>query len=309
MVAIPDKTPPNLAPRTLAAIEAAIDADGGARYRALLQKHLPLIDDAYRQDDDPFRSHLGASLIGRECQRELWYGWRWAGIKRFPARVLRLFNRGHLEEARFNALLEMIDVHIHLNEDGGQDRISAHGGHFGSALDGTLYNVPDCPGEWLLGEYKTHGDKSFKALRKARAVAVAKPEHNAQMQACMALRGIHKCLYMAVNKNDDDLYCEIVEYNPAVAAQYLDRARDIIIAAEAPAKVNEDPSAFKCKFCDWSDVCHYGGKVLKNCRTCKQAVADIPSGTWGCNLHGHELDKAAQKKGCEDHEFMPELAR
>ena len=44
------------------------------------------------------RAHLGASMIGRECNRALWYGFRWATVPNFPGRVLRLFKRGHDEE-------------------------------------------------------------------------------------------------------------------------------------------------------------------------------------------------------------------
>lgn len=45
---------------------------------------------------------LGASQIGRECERQLWYGFRWATMgEAFDGRMLRLFNRGHREEAVF----------------------------------------------------------------------------------------------------------------------------------------------------------------------------------------------------------------
>lgn len=50
--------------------------------------------------DEP-RSHLGASLIGDNCQRKLWYGFRWCGGEKLIPRVKRLFDRGHKEEERF----------------------------------------------------------------------------------------------------------------------------------------------------------------------------------------------------------------
>lgn len=50
--------------------------------------------------DEP-RSHLGASLIGDDCQRKLWYQFRWITISHPEPRLKRLFNRGHLEEDRF----------------------------------------------------------------------------------------------------------------------------------------------------------------------------------------------------------------
>ena len=49
---------------------------------------------------DGFREHLGASLIGKSCERALWYDFRWVTRAQFPGRILRLFETGQLEEAR-----------------------------------------------------------------------------------------------------------------------------------------------------------------------------------------------------------------
>lgn len=50
---------------------------------------------------DENRKHLGFSLIGDECQRKLWYGFRWCKMPKPEPRVKRLFDRGHKEEERF----------------------------------------------------------------------------------------------------------------------------------------------------------------------------------------------------------------
>lgn len=74
------------------------------------------IDDyILRTYDDGPRTHLGASLIGHECGRYLWYTFRWCFREVHTPRMLRLFNRGHREEPRFiewlrGAGLEVYDV-------------------------------------------------------------------------------------------------------------------------------------------------------------------------------------------------------
>lgn len=289
----------NRATRTEAAIEAALDADGGSLFRKLQRKWFPTIEDAYREADGGFRSHLGASQIGRKCKREVWLGYRWAVTKVFKARMLRLVNRGHLEEARFLALLDMIGCQFHLTESGEQERISDHGGHYGSALDAVVWGIPDCPGEWILGEFKTHNTKSFCKL-VVEGVRQAKPEHYDQMQSCMGRRGIHKCIYIAVNKNDDDIFAEIVTYDPAHEQGVRNTASDLITRRTPPPRLSEDPSNFDCTYCDAKQRCHFPheAEVFRNCRTCKHSVADIPSGTWGCELHNKMLDKESQLAGC-----------
>lgn len=70
--------------------------------------------DAYcvKAYDDGHRTHLGASLIGRDCKRYLWYVFRWCKHVKHDGRKQRLFNRGHREEARFIEWLEGIGFKI-----------------------------------------------------------------------------------------------------------------------------------------------------------------------------------------------------
>lgn len=299
----------NRAKRTEEAIEAAIDADGGDRFRELQRKWFSLIEDAYRAESKEFRSHLGASQIGRKCSREVWFNWRWSlSNKKFGARMLRLVNRGHLEEARFLALLETIGCQLHVA--GEQERIADHGGHYGSALDAVVWGIPEAPGEWILGEFKTHNTKSFCKLA-LEGVRVSKPEHFDQMQSCMGRRGIFKCIYIAVNKNDDDLFAELIEYDYPHEEKIRSKAADIITRRDAPKRISEDPSNFDCTYCDAHARCHFPQRVapLKNCRTCRHSIADIPSGTWGCELLNIELSKALQLAGCDQWDPIPDLVK
>ena len=114
-----------LALKTMAAIESAIEQDQGGKFRQFLGQIIPHMADAYRGVDEGFRSHLGASLIGGECSREIWYGFRWVKKPKFSGRILRLFNRGHLEEARFIAMLLTIGCQVWQQDGHGkQYRIS-----------------------------------------------------------------------------------------------------------------------------------------------------------------------------------------
>lgn len=293
--------------KTLTAIEDAIVADQGARYRQTLEKVLPHIGDAYRGHDAPFRSHLGASVMGGKCGRALWYGFRWATVPKFGARMLRLFNRGHLEEGRIISLLLMIGVQVYQqDENGKQYRISDVGGHFGGSGDGIGLGIPDLPpGTACLLEFKTHNDKSFKKL-VAEGVRGAKFEHYVQMQIYMRKMGLAAALYVAVNKNDDDLWMEIVTLDTATSDQMLDRARTIILMKEAPPKINNSPGWFDCQWCDNKPVCHLGKAPARNCRTCKHSVPK-EDGNWYCTNPGADptpLSKDLQLTGCNAYEVF-----
>lgn len=298
--------------KTLKAIEDAIAADQGAAYRQHLQRVLPHIGDAYRGHDEPFRTHLGASVIGGECGRAIWYGFHWATVPKFKGRILRLFNRGHLEEGRFIAALLTIGVQIYQqDENGKQFRISDVGGHFGGSGDGVAIGIPDLPpGTPCLLEFKTHNDKSFQKLVK-EGVRGAKFEHYVQMSTYMRKMGLPVALYGAVNKNDDDFYFEIVTLDIATADQFSDRARQIILMGEAPARISESPGWFACAWCDHKPVCHLKAAPARNCRTCKHSEAR-DDGNWYCNAPEHPygepankvLSKELQLTGCDAYEVF-----
>jgi hypothetical protein len=248
-----------------------------------------------------FRTHLGASIIGRECAREVWYVFRWAARVQHEARMLRLFDRGQLEEQRFIGWLRSIGVHV---EDvdpstGKQWRVGWARGHAGGSMDSKLFGLPDIPDAWAAGEYKTHGDKSFQRLKKD-GVQVAKWEHYVQMQIYMHFMGLGFALYLAINKNDDELYTEVVTYNADIAAEYVHRAERIIEAEGPPPRVNESPAWFKCRFCDFKPVCHLGEPLARNCRTC---VFSRPTdnGTWTCTRYNYVLSADEQLTGCTDY--------
>ena len=58
------------------------------------------------------RNHLGASELGEQCWRKLYYKFRWFKKPSFDGRMLRLFNVGHTAEPRFISYLRGIGFKI-----------------------------------------------------------------------------------------------------------------------------------------------------------------------------------------------------
>lgn len=298
-----------------------------------LGRVLPHIGDAYREGEESFRTHMGASLIGHECPREIWYGFRWTTKPHFPGRILRLFNRGHLEEGRFIALHLMCGFQVYQQDaQGKQFRISHAGGHFGGSGDGVVIGLPELePGQAALCEFKTHSDKSFIELAGSnwkdyvdalcgrpttakdtsftgKGVREAKFEHYVQMQMYMRKMGLAVALYEAVNKNDDSIYSELVFLDSMLADQFLERGQLLVFAETPPARIGKSIGFYKCRFCDHKAVCHQQAAPAVNCRTCKHSRV-VADGTWAC-VHptqwgigdSHTLPKEIQFTACPSYE-------
>jgi len=264
--------------------------------------------------DDGFREHLGASIIGRECLKSLWFSFRWCTPADFSGRILRLFQRGHRAEDIFIADLRSVGVQV-WNVDprtNKQFNIRFHGGHFGGSLDAILKGLIEAPKSTHVGEFKTHNDKSYKLLTK-QGVEESKYEHFTQMQIYMhgsdQLGGkkIKRSYYMAENKNNDDLHGTRTKYNKDVALMLVDKAKRVIEAPEPLTGISDNPTFYKCKLCDHQEICHYDKVPAVNCRTCTHSTPHIDTGTWTCHAFNTTLDKAQQLRGCKSHLFNPSL--
>ncbi|MDP8228358.1 MAG: hypothetical protein P9M15_02770, partial [Candidatus Electryoneaceae bacterium] len=122
------------------------------------------IYDVYEDERGGFRSHLGGSIIGRECERELWYSFRWCTVPQYSGRVLRLFETGQLAEERFIENLRSVGVEVHDQDEetGMQYGFTDFGGHFAGSIDGVALGIIEAPKTWHLLEFKTYNDKRFK---------------------------------------------------------------------------------------------------------------------------------------------------
>lgn len=262
-----------------------------------------------RGDAELSRGYLGGSAIGGECWRALWYGFRWASPTNFDGRMYRLFQTGHLAEPRFVGDLRSIGAKVWEADPatGKQFSYSDVHGHMRGNLDAVAVNIPGGGKQPHLVEMKTHSAKSFKDL-KAKGVKLAKPQHYAQMMVYCGWAKLTRALYLAVNKDTDELYSERLEFNATDFAKLVAKAESIIFAAEPPARLSEDPNYFICNWCDHKAVCH-GHKVPQlSCRTCVHATPERDGDArWSCAKWAQDIPLDAQRAGCDHHLPLPFL--
>lgn len=249
------------------------------------------------------RPYLGISWIGEPCLRKMWYTFRWCAFQKINPRKQRLFSRGHREELIIQSDLRKIGVICHVDPSNQPEYATGHG-HIKGHPDDFLDNIPDAPKTRHLGEYKTHNDKSFQKLKK-EGLRKSKPMHYDQMVCLMNGFKLKRGLYIAVNKNDDERYYERIREDSERAKELIQKAMHIIKSEKPLARISDNPSWYQCSsvWCQFNEICHYGEKPLRNCRTCK--FSDIhDEGKWKCAGHKIELTKSQQLIGCERHKYL-----
>lgn len=250
-----------------------------------------------------YLGRLGASTIGEECVRQIWLEWRAYAREEFDGRMRRLFNTGHLQEARIIEDLRRAGFAVwDKQEDGRQYEFTDETGHFVTKVDGVIKGVPESENKPHLLEVKTHNKNSFSALEK-KGVAESKPLHYAQVQSGMEKLGTDRALYVAICKDDEKFYVERIKADKAEQQKLASKVTKLVEAKLKPAGISDDGSSFGCKFCGMRKVCIGEAAPLRTCRSCVHSSPG-PEGSWVCNMQNVTLSLDAQKLTCEHYEVL-----
>jgi hypothetical protein len=264
------------------------------------------------------RSHLGMSQIGRPCEREIWYSFRWAQHNNFDAPTLKRFEDGHASETVAVRRLKMVPgIELHeVDPNGQQFRFEDFGGHFSGSCDGAVLGILQAPKTWHILEIKASAkhddlDKAKKKVGEKAALADWNPTYYAQAVLYMHYAGLERHYLVCVSPGARKWTSVRTEADPVHAEVLRAKAERIIFSDQAPNRIG-GPDSFTCRWCDFHALCHVGMSAEavplaeRNCRTCL-SVTPKRDGTWRCEQFGHTLSKEDQQAGCPDHRFLPSL--
>lgn len=257
--------------------------------------------------DKERRPHLGASVIGHECERHLWLHFRWAKQEQMEGRILRLLETGKLQEQRLIDDLRASGVEVYAPEE--QTNYAAVGGHLGGSMDAAARGLVEAPKTWHVLEFKTASTFSFKKIAK-EGVEKAKPQHYAQMQMYMGWAQLDRAMYIVVNKDNDDIYTERVEFSREVFNSMLERAERTIVLEVPPDVPFSGPDSPACKYCQFKGMCYGTDAPDVTCRTCVHATPELDGDArWSCKEHDRDLSVEEQLAACSKHLHMPQLVQ
>lgn len=268
--------------------------------------------ESVQQPREP-RRYLGMSSIGIECLRRQWYAWRWTVTRKIIARVQRIFERGHNEEASIIRDLKLIgcevfrvdkqgnEIELIGTPDEKQEELIGFHRHSMGHPDGRLRGVIEAPKTIHLLEMKTMQDKYFTVLRE-KGVEEGFPEYFDQMIMYMGRMKLTRGLLIATNKNDQARKYERVKFNQDRFEILVEREESIILSEQPPKKAYKE-DFWKCQWCAFHQVCHNHAEPNKNCRTCEFGNI-LPRGKWECGLTGKRLSTRKQIVGCKRHKRL-----
>ena len=276
-------------------------------------QHQPTVDKIYKyyvdQNIEFRRPHLGASLIGEDCLRKLFYSFRWCSDPCFIGRMQRVFKTGKLEEERIiNDLRNIKILTYDRDPDTGKQISYSEEGcpHYSGSLDGICKGILEAPETWHVLEIKSASNKYFNAI-KTKGVQKVKPLYYSQCQAYMRWAKLTRAFFVVVNKDTDEIWAERIYYDKDFAENLAHKAKRVVYSDVPLEKLGDSEKSFCCKFCDHADLCWNKKLPLVSCRTCAFSTPEV-DGTWTCGRgEKRVVSEFEQKQGCENHIYIPEL--
>lgn len=211
------------------------------------------------------RDYLGASLIGEDCSRKIWYSYKKYPKLPFKAETLWAFEDGRRTEDLLAARLRMIDgieLHTH-DEHGNQFGFAALGGKFKGHCDGVIRGLKQAPTAWNVWEAKCSKHEKFEQFKKEKSKNGEKNTLKAwnanyfiQAQLYMHFLQIDRhYLIVALSGGRDVDSCR-TEYQPDVAENAINKADSILQHNVPPKRISEKPDFYQCRWCDYREICH-----------------------------------------------------
>lgn len=211
----------------------------------LIEKHQDKIEE------EP-RDYIGASSIGSECLRQIWYQYKGYKSEGISAKTRRTWAIGKWLEQAVHEWLFSCGVIVWRNYP---ELVHPEMNFFRGNVDGVIVtSLKDHTPKYIL-EIKTAKDASFNMFIK-QSVNVWNPRYYAQIQSYMGMSGIDRAYILVLNKDNSDLSDELVDFDEEYYKKLEEKALMISSSPFEPPRISNSPLWFKCKMCSYREVCH-----------------------------------------------------
>lgn len=206
------------------------------------------------------RNYIGASTIGHQCDRKIWLDYMGEEAE-YPPKTLLNFEIGKsLEKMILGVLSECEDFEVEVGTESNNylecsDKdIPEFKGHVDAILKTPFEKK-------IILEIKTTKDSGFSRLMHKDLNKAGLKNWNmgyyTQLQSYMGMMNVPRAILIVINKDNSELYEEIIFFNAMFYEGIKAKARQILEAQTIPEKINKSPLFTICHNCKYKRKCHY----------------------------------------------------
>lgn len=208
-----------------------------------------LLESYQKNAQEEARNYIGASSIGSDCLRQIWYGYQGFEAGEIPAATRRTWDIGKHLEGLILDWLESAGLEISRSW---MDLKSQNVKQFQGHLDSVWIKKGEA---FAIIEVKTAKDSSFKIFVN-KGVKIWNPQYYAQVQSYMGMSSIHSAYILVLNKDNSDIFDELVTFDEKFYKGLEDKALMISSSNIEPPRINGSALWYQCKLCKYNKECH-----------------------------------------------------
>jgi hypothetical protein len=197
---------------------------------------------------DDVRNYIGASLIGSDCLRQIWYEYKGYPSIGVPTKTRRTWAIGKHLEGLILDWIEDAGIKISRIFNNFEDSLSPLKGHADAIL--IEKGIPV-----RIIEIKTAKDASFRIFC-GKGLKEWNKQYYSQVQTYMGMSGAMGAYMFVLNKDNSDISDEFIPFDEEHYQMLQEKASMIARAELPPPKINGSPLFYKCKMCKFNKVCH-----------------------------------------------------
>ena len=250
------------------------------------------------------RDYLGCSLVCHFCDKYIWMMYHWynmpENVDTDTSKLITVYSNAQIAKKQriFDVGYMFEDLAIGWANDARKNAKAVYDRQrsvvFASVFRGHIDGIIDIDDEPHLLEIKTFNNSRYNELER-KGIPV---EHRKQMQLYMYGLELDKGIHVGINKNNCEIHETLVEADKDLAVALIHKGINIIHDNLTPPKPSYCTSTFfKCKMCDFYNICFGDEKPAKNCRTCKHAESTLKG--FYCSKNSEYLPTYMQPKGCD----------
>jgi len=201
------------------------------------------------------RDYLGASQLGEECARKIWYG---INRPRAPIepRVQRIFDMGNMLEDYLIKILIESGLEVWDTDKATGKQYGFVDGPIKGHCDGVIQGIPESNKPHLL-EIKSAKNSRFNEMKK-HGIESSNYQYWIQAHVYAYKLKLDKILFLVYNKDTSELYMERDNANHILAEGMIKKGKEIVAMEDPPDRAYHSSTFYKCKWCDHSKECWDG---------------------------------------------------
>jgi hypothetical protein len=223
-----------------------------------------------RDNSKPKRDYLGASTLGHECERFIYYQLYHAEkAEPIEYKGCAAIEDGHRTEQLIKDRLRLVSgIQLWDIDEVTKEQIGFQEGRFGGHVDGIIKGLLQAPTKTHIFEAKACNEKKFNDLKKCiekfgNKGALKEWDYTFFVQAQIYMGKLSEIYDTVIDRHylvcstpggRDEISCR-TEFQPVVYKAMLTKKDRILKAKEPPERAASKPEMFICKWCKFREFC------------------------------------------------------